>query len=235
MKALQFSLQNANMALASNWLKLTEAAQSGLCSEAHRRWRSKCAEPCNRPIPPQTELPCSASMQGRTPGPVMEICGWKRYGKAASLTSSAEFMTDSLLVQKNVKITALGDRPSGDSVILWTCKGRHCKSVQVWSYRLAQGCHRDQRRCQQEENLNCTRTHQIKPTSWSNDKPHTEFKDTSSFLNDPSSGVKFSAKAHGLILPKGGNWEGRKRWPAAGPTLISPTCLGSHSESQIWV
>lgn len=86
-----------------------------------------------------------------------------------------------------------------------------------------------------ESPLSHKRTHQVKPTSWSNDKPHTEFKDTSSFLYNPSSEVKFSAKAHGLILPKGRKWEGREWWPAAGPTLISSTCLGSHSESQIWV
>lgn len=159
---------------------------------------------------------CLASLQDGREIPVVEKHGWKHYNMAALLAPPAES-----LMHWYISFTKM--LRSGKPAF----RNLQGTALQISAHHVISRRNPLAQRAEEvsaggESSLNCSKAHQIKATSWSNDSPHPEFRHA--FSTTPPKELE-SARPHETILP----WLPSLARPS-GPIPCLRTCAW-HSKS----
>lgn len=206
-KALLFALQNTNMVLGSKFLDWSSQRQHDQASPV-KLWRGKVLS-CSCSTNPAS---CLASLQDGREIPVVEKHGWKHYNMAALLAPPAES-----LMHWYISFTKMlrSGKPAFRNLQGTALK---ISAHHVISRRNPLAQRAEEVSARGESSLNCSKAHQIKATSWSNDSPHPEFRHAFNLQYNPSKEVQLSARPHETILP----------WLPSWPDHPAPSLASGH-------
>lgn len=188
-KALLFALQSTNMVLGSKFLDWSSQRQHDQASPV-KLWRGKVLS-CSCSTNPAS---CLASLQDGREIPVVEKHGWKHYNMAALLAPAESLMHWYISFTKMLR----SGKPAFRNLQGTALK---ISAHHVISRRNPLAQRAEEVSAGGESSLNCSKAHQIKATSWSNDSPHPEFRHAFNLQYNPPKGVQLSARPHEKILP----------------------------------